>query len=318
MASGPAPALRVLILGAAAGGGFPQWNSNAPGCRRARSGDPAAKPRTQSSIAVSCDGDRWVLFNASPDLRAQVEASPPLHPRHGVRSSPIAAVVVTNGDVDHVAGLLTLREGTPFALYGTAAVHATLAANPMFRVLQADVVPRRPLPVGDRVALEDAAGTPIGLEVRAFPVPGKVPLYRETETADLAIGAETDDVVGLEIRADATPERRLHYVPGCARVTPGLKARLAGSPLLLFDGSFWRDDEMAQAGAGTKTAARMGHIPMGGGDGSIAALAGLELGRRIFVHINNTNPVLLADTEERAAVVDAGWEVAEDGMEIVL
>lgn len=310
--------LRVLIVGSAAGGGFPQWNSNGPGCRRARSGDPAVKPRTQSSIAVSADGVRWVLFNASPDLRSQFEANPQLHPQGGVRSSPLAAAVVTNADVDHIAGLLTLREGMPFALYGTPQVHATLAANPIFGVLNADLVPRRSLALDEAVGLTDAGGADLGIEIRPFAVPGKVPLYLEGDEASLVIGAATGDVVGLEIRAAADPARRFLYIPGCAHLPSDLLRRIDGTPLLLFDGSFWRDDEMERAGAGSKTAARMGHIAMDGPDGSIAALRELEIGRRMFIHVNNTNPVLLADSAERAAVAAAGWDVAEDGMEIVL
>lgn len=310
--------MRVLILGAAAGGGFPQWNSNGPGCRRARAGDPAARPRTQSAIAVSADGAHWLLVNASPDLRAQIEANPQLHPREGVRSTPIKAVLVTNGDVDHVAGLLTLREGAAFGLYGTERVHATLAANPIFGVLDETLVPRRPLVLDAKLTPTDADGKPLGLEVEAFAVPGKVPLYQERAAGELTIGAETEDVIGLEIRLADAPDRRFHYIPGCAAVTPRLRARVAGSPLLMFDGSFWRDDEMARAGAGTKTAARMGHLPMDGPEGSIAAWRDTEIGRRIFVHVNNTNPVLLDDSPEREQVRAAGWDVAEDGMEILL
>ena len=310
--------LHVLIVGSAAGGGFPQWNSNGPGCRRARAGDPAVKSRSQSSIAVSADGERWVLFNASPDLRAQIDANPQLHPRGGVRSSPISAVVVTNADVDHIAGLLTLREGAAFALYGMRQVQATLAANPIFNVLAAGLVPRRILDVGSTSGITDAAGEPLGIEIEAFAVPGKVPLYLEGREEDLVIGEATGDVVGLAVRSVSAPESRFLYIPGCAALPPDLRARIAGTPLLLFDGSFWRDDEMERAGAGTKTAARMGHLSMDGPAGSIAALRSVDVRRRVFVHINNTNPVLIDDSPERAAVEAAGWEVAEDGMEILL
>ncbi|WP_135466274.1 pyrroloquinoline quinone biosynthesis protein PqqB [Crenalkalicoccus roseus] len=310
--------LRAIILGSAAGGGFPQWNSAGPGCRRARAGDPRARRRTQAGLAVSADGARWVLLNASPDLRAQIEATPALHPAPpagAVRHSPIAAVVLTGAEVDTIAGLLSLRERHPFALYGSGASLAVLDANPIFRALDPALVPRRALPLDAPLALADAAGAPLGLAVEAFAVPGKVPLFQE-EGGDPG-RAEGGETIGLRIGAPGA-EAPLVFIPGCAAMTPGLRARIAGAGCLLFDGTLWSDDEMILAGAGPKTGARMGHMSLSGPGGTLAALADVPVRRRILIHINNTNPILLEDSPERAAVREAGWEVAEDGMEIAL
>jgi pyrroloquinoline quinone biosynthesis protein B len=309
--------LRALVLGAAAGGGFPQWNSAGPGCQRARAGDAAAPPRSQAALAVSADGQRWVLLNASPDLRAQINATPALHPqpRPGrIRHSPIAAVVLTGAEVDTIAGLLTLREGHPFALYGATQALATLAANPIFQAVNPAIVPRRTLPLGVPLALQDAAGAALGLTLEAFAVPGKVPLFAERDGADPG-RADEGETIGLAITAGA---ERLFFIPGCAAMTPDLAARLRGAACVLFDGTLFTDDEMLRAGAGPKTGARMGHMSIAGPGGTLAAFAPLAVRRRLFIHINNTNPILLADSPERAQVAAAGWEVAEDGMEIRL
>lgn len=308
--------MRIVVLGSAAGGGFPQWNSNGPGCRRARSGDPAAKPRTQSSIAVSADGERWMLLNASPDLRLQIEATPVLHPRHGIRHSPIAAVMPTNADIDHVTGLLTLREAHPFAVYATRRVHDVLADNSVFNVLNRDLVERRVVTLGEPFRPADRSGAPLGLEIEAFAVPGKVALYLEDETA-ANFGSVAEDTVALRI-SEPGSDKALFYIPGCASMPGWLADRLTGADMVFFDGTTWTDDEMARAGAGTKTAQRMGHMCMDGPDGSIAAFADLGVKRRIFIHINNTNPVLLEDTAQRRQANAAGWDIAYDGMEETL
>lgn len=310
--------MRVLVLGSAAGGGFPQWNCNCAGCRRARAGDPAAAPRTQSSIAVSADGVRWVLLNASPDLRAQAAANRQLWPAADVvRGSPIAAAVLTNADVDHIAGLLTLREMTPVAVYATARVQGTLAQNSVFRVMNAAVAPRRTMTLGQPFQPADAAGAPLGLTVEAFAVPGKIALYLEDPSAGPNFGSTAEDTVALRVTDDATGAS-LFYIPGCASTPADLAARLRGAALVLFDGTTWTDDEMIRAGTGDKTAQRMGHMAMSGPEGSVAAFADLNVARKIFIHINNTNPVLLDDSPERAAVTAAGWEVARDGLELAL
>jgi pyrroloquinoline quinone biosynthesis protein B len=304
-----------LIVGAAAGGGFPQWNSNDEASRRARAGDPAARPRTQSSLAVSADGERWVLVNASPDLRQQILGNRHLHPRQGKRHSPVAAVVLTSGDVDHIAGLLTLREGHRFAIYATSRVLGILRENSVFGVLDPVLVERRAIALGECFAVADADGVPTGIRADPFAVPGKVALFREDRAAGAGCGTQPEDTIGLALSAGGPAA---FYVPGCTAVTPELAARLHNARLLLFDGTLWRDDEMIAAGIGQKTGRRMGHVSMSGEEGSLARLAGLGIGRRIFVHINNSNPALLADSPERAAVTAAGWEVAEDGMEIAL
>lgn len=308
--------MHVLVLGAAAGGGFPQWNANHPACQRARSGDAAARPATQASIAVSVDRQRWVLINASPDIRQQIEHNRSLWPASGLRHSPIAAVILTNADVDAVAGLLSLREGTPFALYAHARVHETLDANPIFDVCNRDIVPRRTLDVGSGLALADAAGAFLGIELMACHAPGKIPLYREREvTGELQTMAEDGDTLGLDIRASG---RRIVYLANCARITDAVRQWSAGADLLFMDGTLWRDDEMIALGVGQKTGRRMGHISMSGDDGAMAGLNGVAVGRRIFIHINNTNPALLADSDERRAIEERGWEVAYDGMEVEL
>ena len=314
--------LRAIVLGAAAGGGFPQWNSAGPGCRRARAGDPAAPPRTQASLAVSADADgrRWVLLNASPDLPAQLRATPALHPRPeggAVRHSPIAAAVLTGAEVDTVAGLLSLRERHAFALYGAEQSLAVLAENPIFGALDPALVPRRRLPLGEEVALRDAAGGDLDLRVEAFPVPGKVPLFLEEGGSDPG-RADEGETVGLRLSAAGGGSGALFFVPGCAAMTDDLRERLRGAACVLFDGTLWRDDEMLRAGAGTKTGARMGHMSIDGPTGTLAAFADLGVRQRVLIHLNNTNPVLLADSPERAAVEAAGWEVAEDGMELRL
>lgn len=246
------------------------------------------------------------MLNASPDLRAQIKATPALHPRGETRATPIAAVVLTGAEIDQVAGLLDLREGQPFDLHATAETLGTLQANPMFDVLAPHLVPRR------LVGLEQAFTLPAGLEAELFPVPGKVPLYMETEGTDMT--AAPGGNVGVEVRAAGA---RLAFVPGAAALTPSLKRRLAAADVVLFDGTLFRDDEMIRTGAGAKTGRRMGHMPIDGADGSLATLAGLS-GRQIYVHLNNTNPVLVAGSPERQKVEAAGWEVAADGLEIVL
>ena len=308
--------MRVRVLGAAAGGGFPQWNTNSEACRRARRGDPGARSATQASIAVSVDGRRWVLVNAAPDLRQQIEANPCLQPSEAIRSSPIAAVVLTNADVDAVAGLLHLREGTPFALYAHERVLDVLDRNPIFEVVARAIVPRRELRVEEPVELMDADSDALGLRLTAFLAPGKVPLYLEGSTArNLDTAALTGDTLGLEIAVEGG---RLVYLANCARVTDPLRQRIAGAELLFMDGTLWRDDEMILQGVGSKTGGRMGHISMSGPDGAIERLRDVPIGRRVFIHVNNTNPALLADSAERAELARAGWEVAHDGMELSL
>lgn len=293
---------RARILGAAAGGGLPQWNCGCPNCNLARAGDIPAQ--TQSSLAVSAGGDAWAILNASPDIREQLARAPSLHPS-GLRELPLSSVLVTNGDIDHVAGLLTLREMQAFTLFATPGIHEVLAANPMFDALNRSVVDRA------AIALDTPFDLVPGLRATLFAVPGKVPLYLEAgEVQTDLVGEQT---VGVELCAGET---RVYYIPGCAMLTEDLAARLAGADAVFFDGTLWRDDEMQRAGLGEKTGKRMGHMSMSGADGSIAAFAGLTIGQKIFVHMNNTNPVLRPGSSERAEAESAGWIIGQDGMEI--
>jgi pyrroloquinoline quinone biosynthesis protein B len=298
--------LTAIVLGSAGGGGYPQWNCLCPACRLAWDGDKRVKPRSQASLAVTADGEHWTLINASPDLRAQLIATPQLRPRGKARGSPIAAVVLTGAEVDQVAGLLTLRERQPFALFATAQTLATLKANPIFAVLADDVVTREAAAPGVPFAL------PGGLTAELFAVPGKVPLYLEGDDPDTA--SETSANVGVEISNDTA---RLAYVPGAAAITPAVKERLAGADVIMFDGTLFADDEMIATGTGQKTGRRMGHMPLDGPSGSLAVLNGLRA-RRIFVHINNTNPILIDGSPQRRRAEAAGWEIAEDGLEVVV
>jgi pyrroloquinoline quinone biosynthesis protein B len=308
--------LRVVVLGAAAGGGVPQWNCGCRVCTAARSEQPELQA-TQASIAFSADGAHWFLVNASPDLRQQLIHTPRLHPRPGaLRHSPIAGVILTNGEIDAVAGLLSMREGSPFAIYAHPRVLAILASNSIFNVLGEKNVERIGIEI-DR-AFEPAlpGGAPSGIEVIAFTVPGKGAWYLEGK----AHPGGTDgagDTLGLRIRDKAT-DRHFYFIAACAHVSDELKSRLAGAPLLFFDGTVWRDDEMVVAGLGTKTGRSMGHISMSGTSGAIEALAGLDIDRKIFLHINNSNPALLRGSTERKIAENAGWQIPADGTEIVL
>jgi len=306
--------MRVVVLGAAAGGAFPQWNSNAQSCQRARSSDPAAQARSQASIAISADDQHWVLLNASPDLRQQIEQTLVLQPNKDLRSSPIAAVILTGGDVDAIAGLLTLRERQAFTVIATSRVHRVLNDNPIFEVLARGIVARQSILLDEPYPVMLPDGTPSGLVVTLFAVPGKVPLYLEQPGTTPAL-EESDQTVGAAI---SDGKAILFYVPSCATMTPGLADRLRGAAAVFFDGTLWTDDEMISAGLGPKTGQRMGHMSVSGPNGTLAAFANLDVRRRILLHINNSNPILLDDSPERAQVTAAGWDVAYDGMELSL
>ena len=302
------------MLGAAAGGGFPQWNSNAAACRRARAGDPDCASQTQASLAVSADRVNWFLLNASPDLRQQIAQTPALHPTHDLRSTPIAGVVLTGAEVDTIAGLLSMRERQAFRLHATAPVLDLLAANPIFAALAPDVVTRIAERRDESFALRLPDGRGSGLQATLFAIPGKVPLYMEDQAGSDPV-AETDDSAGVAI---TDGRRTLFYIPGCAAVTPSLQARLRNADLVFFDGTLWHDEEMIDAGLGPKTGRRMGHMSVVGPEGTMAAFADLGVKRKFFIHINNSNPLLDARTPQRATVAAAGWEVAHDGLELQL
>ena len=308
--------LRVVVLGAAAGGGVPQWNCGCPVCLMARTRQPELQS-TQASIAISADGENWFLINASPDLRQQLTATPQLHPRAGMlRHSPIAGVILTNGEIDAIAGLLSMREGSPFTLYAHERVLAILKSNSIFNVLNEKNVIRRPIEVDNAFEPSLPDGSPSGIEVLAFEVAGKGAWYLEGK-AHPSGGDGAGDTLGLRIR-DKASGKYFYFLAACAEVTDDLKSRLAGAALVFFDGTVWRDDELIAAGLGNKTGQGMGHISMSGEHGAIESLAGLDIGRKMFLHINNSNPALLHDSNERKAAERAGWEIPADGMEITL
>ncbi len=297
--------MQAIILGSAAGGGIPQWNCRCPICQLAWDGDPRVKVGTQSSLAVSPDGERWLVLNASPDIRQQISHTVELRPQTGLRHSPIKAVLLTSAEVDHVAGLLTLRERQPLEIFATPQILDTLALNPIFDVLAPQTVSRH------AVHLEHSFEPVDGLSATIFAVPGKVPLWREEQEG--IHDDRTGTTVGVILE---TATKRLGYIPGCAWIDDELLDRIAGVDVLLFDGTVFNDDELIQTGVSEKTGRRMGHIPMNGQDGSLAQLREVPPMRRIYVHINNTNPVLVHGSPERHFVEQQGWIVAHDGLRI--
>jgi pyrroloquinoline quinone biosynthesis protein B len=303
--------MKIRVLGSAAGGGFPQWNCGCPNCSGVRDGSLDARARTQESLAVSADGGSWFLLNASPEIRSQIEGFRGLHPR-GPRDSPIAGILITNGDLDHCLGLLSLRESHPLQIYATEQVRRGFTeSNSLYTTLErfAGQVTWHALQLGFDTDLKLANGRASGLEVEALAVPGQPPLHLR---ARFAPGPE--DNVALRIR-DRTSGRRLVYMSGVAAVTPAVLAAIDGSDCLFFDGTFWAADELIALGLGDKRAEDMAHLPIGGAAGSLAQLAHVKAPQRIYIHINNTNPILREDSAERAAVQAAGWQVAYDGLE---
>ena len=306
--------MRIRVLGSAAGGGFPQWNCGCPNCRGARAATIHAKPRTQECVAVSADGESWILLNASPEIRAQIESFPPLHPR-GARHSPIAGIVLTSGDLDHCLGLFSLRESHPLVVYATDAVRRGLVeGNVLYRTLERfeGQVTWRRLECGREIDLPAGGDCSSGLSLLAAAAPGKQPIHLE------GIAPPTTEAnVGLRIREPRTG-RTLAYASSTGAVDAAVLGLVEGADCVFFDGTFWSERELIELGLGSKQGRDMAHLPIGGEDGSLARLAGLRASRRIFIHVNNTNPVLREDSAEAAAVRDAGWQVAEDGLEIEL
>lgn len=297
--------MRVRVLGSGAGGGVPQWDCACDNCSLARAGDPRVKRRTQDSIAISARGDRWLLVNASPDVRAQIESFPPLQPRAS-RDTRIAAIALTNGDLDHVLGLLSLRE---LRVLATDRVREGLVdRNAMFRTLArtSDPLTWTRLELGREIVLDD-----VGVAVRAFPVAGKLPPH----LAGL-VEPSPEDNVALCVRDLASS--RTTVVATTIGSLDGLDAILDGADALLLDGTFWSDEELVERGLGAALARDLAHVPVGGPEGSLARLRGVRAARRIFTRVNNTNPILRDDSPHRASVELAGWEVAFDGMELSL
>jgi len=300
--------MRIRVLGSAAGGGFPQWNCGCPNCRGFRAGTLNASARTQESVAISSDGEHWVLLNASPEIRHQLESFPPLHPRQP-RHSPIAGILLTNGDLDHCLGLLSLRESYPLTVYATDRVRRGFTeGNVLYRTLErfADQVTWRALKLGREEELTT------GLSVEAVAVPGKPPIHLEG-----LFPPDAEDSVGFRIRETRTG-KVLAYFSGVGGVSPAVAQALADADCVFFDGTFWSEDELPALGVGEKRARDMAHAPLGGPHGSLSALGTLRAARRILIHVNNTNPLLRVDSLERAEVTARGWEVAYDGMEVSL
>jgi pyrroloquinoline quinone biosynthesis protein B len=300
--------LKIIVLGSAAGGGFPQWNCRCFFCLRYWQQHGDVSRRTQSALAASGDGENWVLLNCSPDIREQIGATPSLHPCGNPRGSPIRAVVLSGGDVDHIGGLLSLREQARFDLHAPPPVLEVIAKNSVFNVLDKDLVVKCPLLENQPVKL------PGGLKVVAFHVPGKVPLYLEKTSTE----ANSSEAFTLGLRLSDSNNRSIAYIPSCAGANDRVRSAIAAVDILFLDGTLWTDDELIRTAAGQKTGRQMGHMPIWGRDGSIAAFKGLSCRRRYFVHINNTNPLNCENSPERKLAEAAGWTIPRDGDEISL
>lgn len=307
--------MRVQVLGSAAGGGFPQWNCACPGCSGLRNGAIIAAARTQDSLAVSVDGQAWHLLNASPDIRYQIETCRHLHPKPGSpRNSPIAGVVLTNADLDHCLGLFSLRESQPLLIYATRAVKAALTEhNVISRTLQRfpEQVRWIELEPGRRTLLRKPDGSDTGLSVEAVCVPGKVPQYLEG-----LVAPDPEHNVALWIREQRS-DRSLVYMPGVGGDAPEVRKLLAAADLVLFDGTFWSEDELLMLTPGARSAHDMAHWPLAGENGSLDVIRTHCRGRCVLTHLNNTNPLLRADSDQRKALLRSGISVAHDGMELL-
>jgi pyrroloquinoline quinone biosynthesis protein B len=305
----------VRILGSAAGGGFPQWNCACFHCRGVREGLINAIPRTQESVCLSADDGDWFLLNASPDIRSQIESFGPLHPRRS-RATPIQAIFLTNGDLDHCLGLLSLRENHRLVIYATESVRRGFTeGNVLYRTLDrfAGQVTWRTLKLGVEETMLCADGRPSGLTVKAWAVPGKPPIHLE----GLVSPSDPELNVGLRFR-QATTGRVLAYLSAVGSITPSVYEGLEGADCVMFDGTFWSSDELSAPGFLEKSAEDLAHWPVGGQSGSLAMLSTITAPQRVFIHINNTNPMLKEDSTERKIIEAAGWSVAWDGMEIRL
>jgi pyrroloquinoline quinone biosynthesis protein B len=308
--------MHVRILGSAAGGGVPQWNCHCSNCTAARAGSVAVRPRTQSSVAVSADGHAWFLLNVSPDIRQQILAFPPLSSGRlrsrlaKKRSSAIAGCLLTDAELDHTGGLLALREGTTPDIFCTSTVRGwlnqylplepilTVFSSPAWRDLSLHAVLDLPLP----------DGSSSGLQARAFALDPHVPRFVTEDDAASAVGS----VIGLEI-TDSHTGGRLIYAPCLASLDPALMDLAGTAQCLLIDGTFWDDDEPIRSGIGSRTARALGHLPVSGAVGSLNWLSDLQVEHRVYVHINNTNPMLNQRGRERRLVASRGVRVAADG-----
>jgi pyrroloquinoline quinone biosynthesis protein B len=309
--------MRIKILGSAAGGGFPQWNCNCRNCECSRAGTFKGKNRTQTQVAISNDDRTWFLLNTSPDLRLQIEATPDLHPRHEGRDSPIAGVLLTSGDIDQIAGLLSLREMQRFRVYCTASLRRILQEdNSVFAMLNRvpDQVLWTEIASDGSFSLLTVAGADSGIGCTVFSLGHRYPAYVSRERVDSLKPEES--LLGVIVTSSSGVF--LAYMPAVPAVDDSLLRRLEDADLLLFDGTFWSDDELIRIQGSGSTAREMGHIPVSGADGSLRSLAGLRRPRKVFVHLNNTNPMLDESGPEFREARAAGWEVAEDGWSLEL
>jgi len=306
--------VRVKILGSAAGGGFPQWNCACPNCRRVRAGTFHGSVRTQVQVAISADNTSWFLLSASPDLPRQIEASPKLQPSAQSRETPIAAFVLPGADLDQILGLIMLRESQPLRVYATPSIRAIIMDNNIIFGMVRKQITWETLTPGREFDLTSVAGTKSGIKCLPFAVTGNYPHYVDPQlAASLPPG---DALVGLRIHSPSG--KRMVYMPGAPSIEESWLDHLELSDLLLFDGTFWTDDELIRIQGAGRTARQMGHMPVSGPDGSLARLARLQRPRKVYIHVNNTDPILDEESAEFRAVRDAGWEVAHDGMEFEL
>ena len=306
--------MQVKILGSAAGGAFPQWNCACANCRAVRAGTFHGKPRTQTQIAITQDGLSWFLLGASPDLRAQIEATPELHPRQGMRHSPIAGIALANADLDHVLGLLLLRELQPLRIHATASVRRILCEdNSMFGMLHRipDQARWTDFEPGKEFSLCNAQGEDSGLRCRAWSLSTHYPSYVTAKRQSQLSPGEAS--LGFFIHSNSGS--RLGFMPAVPQVDDALLRELDACDVLLFDGTFWSDDELIRVQGSGQTAQQMGHVPV---EDTLVKLAGVRRPRKIFLHINNTNPMLDEASAEYRRVRDAGWEIAEDGWQFNL
>ncbi len=306
--------MQVKILGSAAGGAFPQWNCACTNCRAVRAGTFHGKPRSQTQLAITENGSSWFLLGASPDLRSQIEATPELHPREGLRQSPIAGVVLANADLDHVLGLLLLRELQPLRVHATASVRRILREdNSMFGMLQR--IPHQTawtdFQSGKEFHLCNAQGEDSGLLCHAWSLSPHYPSYVTAERQSQLTPGEAS--MGFVIESPAGS--RLAYMPAVPQLGDALLQQFDTADVLLFDGTFWSDDELIRVQGSGQTAHQMGHLPV---ESILTRLAGVRRPRKIFLHINNTNPMLDEASPQYRQVRDAGWEVAEDGWQFDL
>jgi pyrroloquinoline quinone biosynthesis protein B len=309
--------MRVKILGSAAGGGFPQWNCACGNCRAVRAGILQGKARTQTQVAITQNNSSWFLLGASPDLRAQIEATPELCPREGIRQSPIGGAVLANADLDHVIGLLLLRELQPLRIYATASIRRILTEdNSMFAMLHrvANQASWTDFTPGPAFPLCGPKGEDSGMRCRALSLGTHYPAYVAKARQSTLVPGEAS----LGMMIDSPSGKRLAFMPAVPQVDDALLKELDSADVLLFDGTFWSDDELIRAQGHGQTARQMGHIPVSGPDGSLSKLAGLRRPRKIYIHLNNTNPMLNEAGPEYQKVREAGWEIAEDGWQFDL